>query len=79
MSASFYLDEIAKLPLNWDGYGGCVFTPEAVEHARRVVVALEAAGFEVDVTPNPHGTISLEWENVYYLECGKTRGVGYTK
>ena len=30
-------------------------------------------------SPNPNGTISLEWENVYYLECGKTRGVGYTK
>lgn len=79
MSSGSDLNEIAKLPRNWDGYDGCTFAPEVVDHARRVVAALEAAGLEVDVTPNPNGTISLEWDNAYYLECGRTRGVGYVK
>ncbi len=79
MASGSDVDEIAKLSANWDGYGGSTFTPEVVDHARRLVAALEAAGFEVDVTPNPNGTISLEWDNAYYLECGKTRGVGYVK
>ncbi len=71
------LDEISKLPRGWDGYDGCTFLPETIEHARRVLTALEAAGLNVDVTPSPNGTILFEWENDYYLEVGRTRGVGY--
>lgn len=69
------LDEIAALPPNWDGYGGCAFRPEVIDHARKVLTALQAAGIDVEVTPNPNGTVSLEWQFAS-LECGAIRGVG---
>lgn len=72
------LDEIARLPRNWDGYDGGTFLPATIDHARRVRDALTAAGFDVEVTPNPNGTVSLEWQN-NHVEVGATRGIGYVR
>lgn len=72
------LQEISKIQRNWDGYDGCTFMPETIAHAQRVLTALKSAGFEVDVTPNPNGTVSLEWE-FGAIEVGKSRGIGYVK
>lgn len=73
------LEKIAALPDNWDGHGGIRFLPETLTHADRVLAALRGAGLDVEVTPNPNGTIMLEWHNSAAIEVGRTRGVGYVK
>ena len=70
------LEEMARLPDNWDGYGGLPISKGAVANARAALSSLLAAVPLPDITPNPNGTISMEWETergVAHLEVGATR------
>lgn len=76
------IGDIAKLQPNWDGYGALVIHPDAIEHARTLHSALTRDGHIVTVTPNPNGTVSLEWawkRRTYSLEVGKSLISGYVK
>ncbi len=76
------INDIENLKPNWDGYGASPIHPDAIEHARTLHAALIRDGHEVDVTPNPNGTVTLEWAwkfRTYTIEIGKTLMSGYVK
>lgn len=63
---------------NWDGYGSY---PLEVESASNALMLLDKFSEEIiskiiEVYPNPHGTVSMEWENsskeTLVLEIGNT-------
>ncbi len=69
------LKELSNLALNWDGYNAL---PIKVQTTQNVKAALNIFRNIIpfpDLTPNPNGTISLEWETTFgnaHLEIGKT-------
>lgn len=72
------IDELERLAVNWDGYGAVAIHADTIARARRILDALRAVGFDPEVTPNPNGTVSFEWDSVH-IEVGRTRGVGVVK
>lgn len=80
-----HLQELKDLGPNWDGYGANIMSEESLTNA--FVIASAAVGNNASVatptvSPNPNGTVSLEWEdanNEAYLEVGRTRTAGYLK
>jgi hypothetical protein len=76
------LDELANMAANWDGYGALPIHPDTLSNAKLAVARLWKHVPAADITPNPHGTISFEWDSEYgtgYLELGKTRLSFYVK
>lgn len=78
------LVELGKLAPNWDGYGGLPLLPETVANAQGLLVMLREFGNGGDVTPNPNGTVTIEWTDdnlgkTFSLEIGKTQISGYVK
>ncbi len=70
------IDEIAALPDNWDGYDAIQIGYEATRNAKNALSKLYGVAPIPDITPNPNGTISLEWESAEgfgHLEIGRTR------
>ena len=70
------LDTIASLPDNWDGYGASHIEKLTAENAHEALHNLTQILPAPDITPNPNGTISFEWETqsgLAYLEIGMTR------
>lgn len=71
------INELSLLSDNWDGYGALRILPETLENANLVVANLGWRALPTpEVSPNPNGTISFEWESSYgygLLEVGKTR------
>jgi hypothetical protein len=81
-SAINSLDDLAKMTADWDGYGALPIHPDTVTNAKLVVARLWKHVPAADITPNPHGTISFEWESdrgTAYLELGRTRLSFYVK
>lgn len=68
-----------ELEDNWDGYEAGPTLPEVAENAEILINCLNADFIErvFDVYPNPHGTMSIEWQNdngeKLSLEIGKTK------
>lgn len=59
------LDEMSGLRNNWDGFGSIPPFPEIVTVAKQLVNSFteqEIAKMS-DLFPNPHGTITFDWEN----------------
>jgi hypothetical protein len=81
LAAETELSKFEALPTNWDGYGADRIDPETVKNARSALKGLRQAPAP-ELTPNPNGTISLEWESpsgLAHLEVGKTRYSFYVK
>ena len=81
-SAVDALDVLASMPADWDGYGALRLHPDTVANAKQAVARLWRYVPAADITPNPHGTVSLEWESergTAYLELGRTRFSFYIK
>lgn len=62
------IDEITSFGVlgdNWDGYGAVPVLPEIVEKVNTLINVLGSSCIEkvTNVFPNPHGTITIEWEN----------------
>lgn len=69
------LDELKNLPDNWDGDGAVPVSQHSLERTKSIVLTLVNSSQIPEVTPNPNGTISLEWESdrgFLYLEIGDT-------
>jgi len=69
------IEDNAFVEPNWDGYGSLGIKPETKENAIQGIqnVLLEAP--VPDITPNPNGTLSFEWETQNgsaHLEVGQT-------
>jgi hypothetical protein len=61
---------------NWDGYGALPIRQETKENALAVLNQIEVLTCAPEITPNPNGTLSFEWETNQgfgQLEIGRTR------
>jgi hypothetical protein len=61
---------------NWDGYGALPIREETKKNALVALSHFETLTCAPEITPNPNGTLSFEWEtNQGYgqLEIGRTR------
>jgi hypothetical protein len=68
--------------MNWDGYGALPISDETKKNALGILSYLETATRAPEITPNPNGTLSLEWETSQgfgQLEIGRTRYSFYVK
>ncbi len=76
------ISALGNLELDWDGYGGLPISPEVRQNA-----AVAVGGFPRDlpmpeITPNPNGTISFDWDSAFGSACfevGKSRFSFYIK
>jgi len=70
------INSMATLTEDWDGYGGASVPPQITYVASSFLSSLPEHVPTPDVSANPNGTISMEWENDAgraHLEIGKTR------
>ncbi len=70
------LAELARLGPNWDAYGAEPISPRCVANTRGLLSALRAGIPSPEITPNPNGTLTLDWETedqALSLELGATR------
>jgi hypothetical protein len=61
---------------NWDGYGALPVSTEIKSNALEVLSHLENLTCAPEITPNPNGTLSFEWESNQgfgVIEIGRTR------
>jgi hypothetical protein len=69
MHSSHRLDQLARLPENWDSYGGARPSKDSIRAARSLLLALSArgglpCGRDVNpshIAPLPIGGVQLEW------------------
>lgn len=67
------LEEIRALGDNWDGYDAIAVSQSAADAAMSVLRTFASILPSPDISPNPHGTISLEWESergLAHMEVG---------
>jgi hypothetical protein len=83
---AFIENELASLPKNWDGYGAYLIHPEVVKKSVTMLKSLPETLFamltEDNVTPNPSGTISLDWQKEtvkVFLEIGSSFSTYFVK
>ncbi len=59
------IDSFLELKNNWDGYGASPVINEVAQATKRLIPLLASHLIDrvTDVFPNPHGTITIEWEN----------------
>lgn len=70
------IQELAQLCLNWDGFGAIPIREGTRNNAIAAVSALLLWTPPPEISPNPNGTISIEWETdsgVAQLEIGQSR------
>ena len=75
-SARLNLAELAKLKQNWDAYEADPISGGCIDRAHAVLNALPSKTPSPDITPNPNGTLTLDWETedqALSLELGVTR------
>jgi hypothetical protein len=59
------IDSFTTLENNWDGYGAIPVVNEVAQSTKQLIPMLGAYFIDrvTDIFPNPHGTITIEWEN----------------
>jgi hypothetical protein len=76
------LNQVSLREPNWDGDGALPISPETNSNALAALRIFETVVPAPEITPNPNGTLSFEWETdagVGYLEIGRTRYSFYVK
>ena len=76
------VEEFAAMPANWDGYGALEILEQTASNTKSALERLMVVAPAPDITPNPNGTISLEWEThegFAHIEIGMTRYSGFVK
>ena len=76
------VDEFAAMKENWDGYGAARIAEAASNNAKSALSRLLGVTPCPDLSPNPNGTISMEWEGesgYAVLEVGNSRYSFYMK
>lgn len=74
--ALYQLNSMDSLSDDWDGFGAASIPRQISQAASSFVLSLPVHIPTPEVSPNPNGTISLEWENDFgraHLEIGKTQ------
>jgi hypothetical protein len=67
---------------DWDGYGALAIDATTISNALLAVHILVRLVAMPDITPNPNGTLSFEWETssgLAHLEIGKTKYSFYAR
>lgn len=70
------VSEFANMQPNWDGYGAEPVGPITSGNAAQALNILSYQLPMPDITPNPNGTLSLEWETgagCAHMEIGRTQ------
>jgi len=74
---------LRELSDGWHGKSSRAPSEQVLHNAQKMAMTAVSAGLRVpEITPNPHGTVSLEWETVHgtlHLEIGKRRLSGYLR
>lgn len=74
--------DIELMEANWDGYGAIRISSDTSKNAKNAIGRLCSYAPIPDISPNPNGTISLEWEThegFAHLEIGRTKYSFYIK
>ncbi len=74
--AETQIEELSRMEKNWDGYGALPISSATKYNALSVLRGIVPHAPPPDITPNPNGTISFEWESPRgkaHLEIGQTR------
>jgi len=61
------LDELARLPNNWDSYGAKTITGAAIDEARRLIRLCEEPCQPPAIVPTNGGGVQLEWVHPHGL------------
>lgn len=70
------LAEISRLKPNWDGYEADPIDAVCIANVQRLLDSLPFTAPSPDITPNPNGTLTLDWQiddQAVSLEIGATR------
>ena len=70
------LADLARLGPNWDAYGAEPIDAACVRNVSTILVALSGRIPSPEITPNPNGTLTLDWETedqALSLELGVKR------
>jgi hypothetical protein len=81
-NAENQIEELSRLEENWDGYGGIPIKESTKLHSLAALRGILLAAPNPEITPNPNGTLSFEWETqrgVAHLEIGQTKMSFYLK
>lgn len=73
--AQAVIKQVAYAEPNWDGYGASPISTEAKENALRAIKSLLPVAPTPEISPNPNGTLSFEWETEEgraHMEIGRT-------
>jgi hypothetical protein len=76
------IEELSRLQENWDGYGGIPINDSTKYNSMAALRGVLVCAPQPDITPNPNGTLSFEWETprgVAHLEVGQTKMSFYIK
>jgi hypothetical protein len=76
------IDQLESLEANWDGYDADAISEQACGAARSFLASLPSSFETPDLSPNPTGTISMEWTTTggkAQLELGKTKFSFYVR
>jgi hypothetical protein len=74
--AESQVEELSRMEENWDGYGALPISRATKYNALSVLRGIVRHAPTPDITPNPNGTVSFEWESPRgkaHLEIGQTR------
>lgn len=82
-AARVAIEQVAFTAPNWDGDGALPISREVKANALAALAILETTAVPApEITPNPNGTLTFEWETdegVGQLEIGKTRYSFYVR
>jgi len=76
------INEIELMEANWDGYNAIIISSDTSKNAKNAIGKLCSYVPIPDISPNPNGTISFEWETqdgFAHLEIGRTKYSFYIK
>jgi hypothetical protein len=74
--AKAVIEQVAFTEPNWDGYGALPISVETKDNALNALQNLLRVAPTPDISPNPNGTLSFEWESgegKAHMEIGRTQ------
>ena len=75
-SVANQIEELCKMPAGWDGYCALPISLTTKHNSLNALMDILSYTNAPDITPNPNGTLSFEWETAQgagHLEIGQTR------
>jgi len=70
------IEQVAFTEPNWDGYGALPISVETKDNALNAIQNLLRVAPTPEISPNPNGTLSFEWESAEgkaHMEIGRTQ------